>query len=374
MAGSLKSVDEQRRSLSLANRNDSLSIESDIIPSRRKSVTKVSDNHLEHLILGDFELIHIVDCEEYVLCCKYSPTDDVFAVGLGNGTIKIYSKAGVLQYVLTDSDANARRYPVTCLKFYSNQTDLNVDNYKLLAATYTAGYVKVWHYSTQQCIFTFNEKERQPLALDFNCSYTRLYVAGSDCVINCYDFMTKTFIRKFQASESRELMDGHKNRIHAIRSHPIMESVFLTGGWDETIHYWDERAPHSQKHFSGPNICGDALDIVDERQTILTGSWRKNSTLQIWDFSSGKLIKDPFRSKATSMLYCTKFTSKDYILCAGNAKNEALIYDYSLLQIIGGITNLENAVYCADTGVTGRNMIVGSAKNIFIVNDNSLLR
>ncbi len=76
-------------------------------------------------------------------------------------------------------------------------------------------------------------------------------------------------------------MDGHKNRIHAIRSHPTMETVFLTGGWDETIHYWDERAPHSQKHFSGPYICGDALDIIEENQVILTGSWRKDSTLQV---------------------------------------------------------------------------------------------
>ena len=76
-------------------------------------------------------------------------------------------------------------------------------------------------------------------------------------------------------------MDGHKNRIHAIRSHPTMETVFLTGGWDETVHYWDERAPHSQKHFAGPHLCGDALDIVAEHQVILTGSWRKNSTLQV---------------------------------------------------------------------------------------------
>jgi COMPASS component SWD3 len=76
-------------------------------------------------------------------------------------------------------------------------------------------------------------------------------------------------------------MDGHKNRIHAIRSHPSMETVFLTGGWDETVHYWDERAPHSQKHFAGPHLCGDALDIIEEHDVILTGSWRRNSTLQV---------------------------------------------------------------------------------------------
>jgi WD40 repeat protein len=82
----------------------------------------------------------------------------------------------------------------------------------------TAGYVKVWHYPTQQCVFTFDEKDRQPLALDFNSNYARLFVAGiinhlkklqipsfysflgSDCAINCYDFTTKKLIRKLQAS------------------------------------------------------------------------------------------------------------------------------------------------------------------------------
>jgi hypothetical protein len=42
--------------------------------------------------------------------------------------------------------------------------------------------------------------------------------------------------------------------------------------------------------------------------------------------------------------------------------------------MIGGITDLESAVYCADTDLTRPNMIVGSAKKLFIVNDKSRLR
>ena len=38
--------------------------------------------------------------------------------------------------------------------------------------------MKVWHYPTRQCVWTFNECSRQPLALDFNNNYTRLLVAG----------------------------------------------------------------------------------------------------------------------------------------------------------------------------------------------------
>ncbi|CAF1598639.1 unnamed protein product [Adineta ricciae] len=359
----------RRPSISLTN-NDS----SGVPATRTRRMSKVVDTRPKHLILGDFELANVVDCEEYVLCCKYSPTGDVFAVGLGNGTVKIYSKTGQFLYALSDNDTKTRRYPVTCLRFYANKDDLKSDHQKLIAATYTAGYVKVWHYSTQQCVYTFDEKDRQPLALDFNASHTRLYVAGSDCKINCYDFTTKKLISTLRASDSREKMDGHKNRIHAIRAHPGMETLFLTGGWDDTVHYWDERVQHSQKHFAGPHLCGDALDIVADHQVVLTGSWRKTSTLQLWDFPTGALIKDAFQNSATSMLYATKFCPKDYVMCAGNDKNEAIIYDYTLLQMIGGITDLENAVYCADTDYNRPNMIVGSAKNIFIVNDKSRLR
>ena len=47
----------------------------------------------------------------------------------------------------------------------------------------------------------------------------------------------------------------------------------------------------------GPHICGDALDIQSQSSSttsrqILTGSWRKDKTLQIWDYGSGKLVKD----------------------------------------------------------------------------------
>ena len=42
----------------------------------------------------------------------------------------------------------------------------------------------------------------------------------------------------------------------------------------------------------GPHICGDALDILPSNGNILTGSWRKDNSVQIWDFNSGELIRD----------------------------------------------------------------------------------
>ena len=42
----------------------------------------------------------------------------------------------------------------------------------------------------------------------------------------------------------------------------------------------------------GPHICGDALDIFPSNGNVLTGSWRKDNSVQIWDFNSGELIRD----------------------------------------------------------------------------------
>ena len=69
------------------------------------------------------------------------------------------------------------------------------------------------------------------------------------------------------------------NRIHAIRCHRKISSIFLTGEWDQTIDDWDQRIPYSQEHFSGPHLCAPhPLALNEDEQQILTGSWRKDFT------------------------------------------------------------------------------------------------
>lgn len=47
--------------------------------------------------------------------------------------------------------------------------------------------------------------------------------------------------------------------------------VLLTGGWDNTIQFWDMRVGHSVKSIFGPHLSGDSLDVCGDE--ILTGSW-----------------------------------------------------------------------------------------------------
>lgn len=83
----------------------------------------------------------------------------------------------------------------------------------------------------------------------------------------------------------------------------------------------------------GPHICGDALDIQSQSlsttsRQILTGSWRKDRTLQIWDYGSGKLLKDvpsDYNRSMVSTVSTRVASSDDSKLCccvSGKVKHD----------------------------------------------------
>ena len=42
----------------------------------------------------------------------------------------------------------------------------------------------------------------------------------------------------------------------------------------------------------GPHICGDAIDFRDDGFTMLTGSYRQESCLELWDLRMGKKFRE----------------------------------------------------------------------------------
>jgi len=45
--------------------------------------------------------------------------------------------------------------------------------------------------------------------------------------------------------DSRDRMDGHRARVFSVIYHPTEEHVLLTGGWDNTVQFWDRREKHA---------------------------------------------------------------------------------------------------------------------------------
>lgn len=100
-----------------------------------------------------------------------------------------------------------------------------------------------------------------------------------------------------------------------MKFHPTDENILLSGGWDNTIQIWDKRSGSAVRSFYGPHLCGDSLDVCVDggRSTILTGSWRPQAPLELWDMESGKVVeevawKDSLLGGQPCLLYAAQFS------------------------------------------------------------------
>ncbi|XP_073967849.1 uncharacterized protein isoform X3 [Bombus fervidus] len=64
-------------------------------------------------------------------------------------------------------------------------------------------------------------------------------------------------------------MDGHKSRVFSACFNPRSAHELISGGWDNTIQFWDTRQPYALRRISGVHMCGDGLDISrNGRETL----------------------------------------------------------------------------------------------------------
>ncbi|XP_002733778.1 uncharacterized protein LOC100367460 [Saccoglossus kowalevskii] len=322
---------------------------------------------LEPSVDGNLKIAHIIETSGDVMCCRYSEDSSLLAVGLANGAIKVYSTDNsAMLYNLTDQEILDSSLPCTSIHFRPHQNEDKSKN--LLMATYASGMVKLWHTATSTCLHTTHEP-RQSLNLAFNNQVSTYITSGSDEKIYIYDEPTRKLIMTCEPSPSKNVMDGHRARVFAIQFHAQDRHEFVSGGWDDTVQFWDTRVQHSVRKLYGPHICGDALDIDFQHNHIITGSWRKEFNLQIWDYASGNLIKNVPADFTSSLLYCSQWLGKDHISVGGSDNNMARVIDRGTLQTTGRILDLPGGVYTIDNDRRGAHpkLAVGSARNIYIL-------
>uniref|UniRef100_H3A5P3 Uncharacterized protein n=1 Tax=Latimeria chalumnae TaxID=7897 RepID=H3A5P3_LATCH len=226
---------------------------------------------------GHLRIAYSIDCGAYVLCCQFNKDVSLLAVGLSNGTIKVLYPLGLLMHCY-------HRHHCMSKVLLCQQQQLS-DKFKKKGEIfffffYADGALRWWHLSTQTCIKKVNE-QRQTLVAAFSPSGAKFVTAGASSNIQLYDTETGEKLCIFKPSPCKTVMDGHRSRVFALAFHPGKESEFISGGWDDTVQYWNFTQHQSIRRFFGPHICGDALDIDPSNKQILTGSWRKDNPLQV---------------------------------------------------------------------------------------------
>ena len=215
---------------------------------------------------------------------QYSPDGTLLAVGYGDSGIQLLStETGKL-----DKELRKHKYgalPTMCIRFSPKESHL------CFAGT-SEGSVLACNVQDTSICEMVHELNNEINCLDFSSDGTVFATAGKGRDVRIYDSVTSANVLTFagyHVDSNVKDVDGHAKRVFAIKFHPEFNDVLMTGGWDEQVKIWDARCPSGlQRKVSGPFICGDALDIKGD--LVLTGSWRAENALQLWDFGSGELI------------------------------------------------------------------------------------
>lgn len=301
---------------------------------------------------GNVKLQNIIEEEletGVVMCVRFNQDGQLLAVGFSSGLINVYSVDDCR--CLYSLGRDEERDSVTCIRFFPADPADSYETNHLLVATYASGHLRYWHFTSGTCIAGINEvrRYRDTSSVAFNASGDRIVTVGADPQVFVYDSDTRKRINMLEPTDCADKMDGHRFRVYAVQFHPNDPNICISGGWDNTVQFWDIRGRHAFRKLYGPHICGDALDIDPAHNHILTGSWRTETPLQIWDFGSGEKIKDvPHDRLYGSLLYCAQWIGKENIACGGSMQNIARLIDRGTLNTVGQLANLPKGVYAMD--------------------------
>ncbi|CAD8102326.1 unnamed protein product [Paramecium sonneborni] len=122
------------------------------------------------------------------------------------------------------------------------------------------------------------------------------FLLPQEKVIRIYDEEKKEIIHKFDSADQQESIHnlsnqfGHLNRVFSLKFLEEFPNTILSCGWDGNLDIWDLRDKRSVGSIQGPHVSGDSIDFRNGQ--LLTGSYRTNNQLQLWDFGIRCLIKN----------------------------------------------------------------------------------
>jgi len=274
------------------------------------------------------------------------------------------AESGVASFTLNDGGED--QLPTTQVRWRPETSLSRTTN--VLVSVGADGRIVQWHVPSGKCLSEISE-DNQLFCVDYAADGSWFATAGKRREVRVYDESTKQ-VREVLTGGDPEVASGHAGRIFSLKLHPELRHVLVTGGWDSTLQVWDTRLGHAVRAIPGPHVCGDAVDISGDGHTILTGSWRAEEQLQLWDFRTSRLLSSPpWRPQADSgelaqpcMVYAAQFSKgpeSESVAAGGSGSCEAQLFDRDNGKVCGCVTGLTAACYSVDFSHGGSMLAVG---------------
>jgi WD40 repeat protein len=215
------------------------------------------------------------------------------------------------------------------------------------------------------------DKENPLMCLDYNPDGTLFATAGNDRQVRIYDDNMKSIVSTMKPGLSHP---GHSNRIFALNFHKTIIGLLASGGWDNTVQFYDIRTSNITNSIYGPHICGDAIDFKDN--LLLTGSWSSKDQIQLWDIRTYKLLStvqwDCLGTEESTYCYSAQFSKDKSSTLFGvgcSNKNMFRLFDNDNDALPITSSDLYKACYSVDFSQNGKNVAYGCGDgNIRVLN------
>lgn len=282
----------------------------------------------------------VSDWSSEALVTRFSPDSSLLAAGCADGHVKVFHpRTASCLYTLPSA---GEALPITALRWRGGGSTKTKN---VLIAASADGSIRHWHVTSQKVLSKVQAPD-QVYCLDARADGEQYATAGKDKAVRLHDDGTGAVVVTCRPGGYETI--GHSNRIFGVKYHPNDPTRLVSGGWDNTVIFWDARTGASTASVFGPHVCGDSVDLYDN--LLLTGSWRPEKQLQLWDIryvrrnepvcdipwsavpagsgSSAALATRMASRGAPALLYAAQFSaSGSYIAAGGSGSNEAKVFD-----------------------------------------------
>jgi WD40 repeat protein len=298
------------------------------------------------------ESIDKIDDECFTI--KFHKSDNMIAAGYSSGRIGIFNLDGKH----LDKAITASEYPITCIRWKPNIEDRDKT---ILVSVSAEGIISQFHTKSGRELIRIQEQS-PIMCLDYNKEGSIFATGGNDMKVRLYDDNTKSCVSEMKPSGFNN--PGHSNRIFSLNFHKENHNLLTSGGWDNTIQFYDIRAGTIVNSLYGPHLCGDALDTKGDY--MLTGSWALENQIQIWDIRTLKLVETVAWGEinGSTYIYGAQFnkTYKNNMIAAGGSNNNMLVLFDNNVQPRVPLANtkfMNKACYSVDFSYSGKILAYG---------------
>lgn len=233
----------------------------------------------------------LVESEEHVYFCAYSPDAKHVACALSNGSIRVLNAATLDTISRGAPGKDFVDVPATCVRWAPASSRAAWQ----LVSSSSAGGIMVWHCDAADDSLKrgacATEEGNEVMAVDVSPSGKLVVSAGSDRVVRLYDAALQL---------TAKLTDGvcadgtsrptHINRIFSARF--LSEALAVSAGWESPVQVWDLRSRCSNRQVPGVQGSSDCLEPVTGTHLVLVASPKTADTLQLFDSVTGRAMVD----------------------------------------------------------------------------------